>query len=377
MSGNIVAKGNVGAGTEVLATDRIAGVDYPRTKLIIGADGVNDGDVSASNPLPVSNTGIGAPADASASTDTGTFSMIALLKRMLTKMPAQGQATMANSQPVAIASDQLTVPVNQAGVSAPGAMTTNGQAVALSLTGATGFTIDLRGTWTGTVTFQGTVDGTNWFNISMVPSGGAPSVAAVTSSTANGVWSGNANGMQQVRATCTAAMTGTVTATVRAMQAAGVVSAYITGAATVPVSGTVTANIGTGALAAGTNAIGDVGTQYRATTTGAGTPTNINSPATPAGQTIKGSAGRLIGFVIVNNEASTRWLKIFNATAVTPGTTAALTEVPLPVGQPININFEGGIAFGTGIMIMITGGQGLTNNTAITGNGVNGFTVHA
>ena len=36
-----------------VATDDIAGVHYPRTKLTLGADGVNDGDISEANPMPV------------------------------------------------------------------------------------------------------------------------------------------------------------------------------------------------------------------------------------------------------------------------------------------------------------------------------------
>lgn len=38
------------------ASDDISGVDYPRFKLIHGADGVNDGDVSNANPLPAKIT---------------------------------------------------------------------------------------------------------------------------------------------------------------------------------------------------------------------------------------------------------------------------------------------------------------------------------
>jgi len=53
MSDNITAQANTGTGTDVFATDDIGGVNYPRTKLTIGADGVNDGDVSGANPLPV------------------------------------------------------------------------------------------------------------------------------------------------------------------------------------------------------------------------------------------------------------------------------------------------------------------------------------
>lgn len=39
------------------AADTIATVEYPRQKIVIGADGVNDGDVSSSNPMPVGGTG--------------------------------------------------------------------------------------------------------------------------------------------------------------------------------------------------------------------------------------------------------------------------------------------------------------------------------
>jgi hypothetical protein len=48
---------NVTPGTgATLAADDIGGILYPRQKLTIGADGVDGGDVSASNPLPVTGT---------------------------------------------------------------------------------------------------------------------------------------------------------------------------------------------------------------------------------------------------------------------------------------------------------------------------------
>jgi hypothetical protein len=47
---------NPGAGGDTFGADDIAGVKYPRSKITIGADGVNDGDVSAANPLPVTGT---------------------------------------------------------------------------------------------------------------------------------------------------------------------------------------------------------------------------------------------------------------------------------------------------------------------------------
>ena len=146
---------------------------------------------------------------------------------------------------------------------------------------------------------------------------------------------------------------------------------------TATVSGTVTANIGTGAIAAGTNAIGDVGIQYRASATGAGTPTIINTPATPAVQTIKATTGRLLGFVLCNTNAAARFLKVFNATAPTLGTTAAILDICLPTNQVVEVSFEGGIGFATAITCAVTGARGATDNTAITGNEVTGFTLHA
>lgn len=42
-----------GAGGDTLATDDIGGIKFPRNKLIHGADGVNAGDVSVNNGLPI------------------------------------------------------------------------------------------------------------------------------------------------------------------------------------------------------------------------------------------------------------------------------------------------------------------------------------
>lgn len=48
---------NVGSGGDVIAADEISSAKYQRVKIVEGADGVNDGDISASNPLPVSTLG--------------------------------------------------------------------------------------------------------------------------------------------------------------------------------------------------------------------------------------------------------------------------------------------------------------------------------
>jgi hypothetical protein len=147
---------------------------------------------------------------------------------------------------------------------------------------------------------------------------------------------------------------------------------------TQPVSGTVTANIGTGALAAGTNAIGDIGIQYRGSSTGAGTVTNLNCPATPAAQNVKATAGRLIGFYLVNTNTTIRWLKVFNASAPTLASTAAVMRVPLPQNQPVYVSFDGGMAFSSAITFAISSTGALTDATgAVTLDDVTGFAVWA
>ena len=47
---------NPGSGGDIAATDDIDGVKWQRVKLTLGADGVNDGDVSAANPVPVAGS---------------------------------------------------------------------------------------------------------------------------------------------------------------------------------------------------------------------------------------------------------------------------------------------------------------------------------
>lgn len=50
MADNLVTYPASGGAT--LASDEIGNVHYPRSKITLGADGSNDGDVSAANPMP-------------------------------------------------------------------------------------------------------------------------------------------------------------------------------------------------------------------------------------------------------------------------------------------------------------------------------------
>lgn len=135
MADNVTS--NPGSGGPTWATDDIGGIHYPRFKLTHGADG-SAVDASTAAPLPVVQTGapalptgaateatlaqvvtavdgleasVGAPADAAASSDTGSFGLIALFKRAL-----QNWTALLSRIP-ALASGR--VPVDGSGVTQP------------------------------------------------------------------------------------------------------------------------------------------------------------------------------------------------------------------------------------------------------------------
>lgn len=109
-----------GSGTTIAADD-VGGVLSQRVKVQWGPDGtVNDADVATGKPIPVqvrSATGlipIGEPTDAkSTATDATSVSAISLLKQQSASLQtlsgaliSPGQAAMASSSPVVLASDQ-------------------------------------------------------------------------------------------------------------------------------------------------------------------------------------------------------------------------------------------------------------------------------
>lgn len=85
-------------------------VNFPETQPV-SISGPIEITNDVGNAIPVSSVDLGTRADTAATTDTGTFSLIAFVKRLLSKTPSLGAGTIAQSSPVNIASDQ-TVPVS-------------------------------------------------------------------------------------------------------------------------------------------------------------------------------------------------------------------------------------------------------------------------
>ena len=89
--------------------------------------------------------------------------------------------------------------------------------------------------------------------------------------------------------------------------------------------------------------------------------------ATPAILVIKTGAGRLYNISVGNVNTSAVYLKIFNATTATLGTTSANLNYYIPASNTSNIVItDAGLYFSTGITVAVTGAISLTDNTAIT-----------
>jgi hypothetical protein len=144
-----VADLDTGAGSQyALITSMRLGASGGGVELVGGAGAVSAGvlrTTQASDSPMVTNTG--AQADSVCGTDTGTCSLIALIKKVNsnltasnTQLPADGtgQVTMANSFPVTIASDQTSFPVTIAAGSATiGALTANQSVNVAQINGVT------------------------------------------------------------------------------------------------------------------------------------------------------------------------------------------------------------------------------------------------
>lgn len=71
-------------------------------------------------------------------------------------------------------------------------------------------TININGTWAGTIQFQCSAnDGVTWYQLAMIVSTSTGRTTAVASTTANGIWVANFHGMLNFRAVMTAYTSGT------------------------------------------------------------------------------------------------------------------------------------------------------------------------
>jgi hypothetical protein len=213
---------------------------------------------------------------------------------------------------------------------------------------------------TGVLTPQWSNDGSTWFTATLnsEAQAGSTTMPAGTGFRITNVLA------QWFRLVMTTATTAGVTQVVLF----GNPSPVVTCPATQPVSGTITANIGTGSIAAGTNAIGDVGVQLRATT-GGHTYVRFVGAATTNLTALKASAGRLYNVTVANNAAYPVYCHFYNTVSgsVTVGTTATVITIICPAGVQTTVSYDayGYFFSNAGWAVSVTKGL-LDNDTTVT-----------
>ncbi|MCZ8310943.1 MAG: hypothetical protein O9320_08815 [Magnetospirillum sp.] len=409
----ILVKDSDGVARLILADKIGAGEEYAQVlKIGYGADGaltLLDEKPSTAAAQDTANAALGAPADAEAG-GTSDGSIVGLLKRartLLGNIASLLAGTLNVGGTVAISNLPATQPVSGtvAVSNFPGTQPVSGPLTDTQLRAAPVPTVENATVYTGAAAQTAVVNnilesvaGAGWTDVRNLRAASVQVVSTGTGGTfifeqsndgVNAATLPVFNAAQVTAAPTTAAITATASQIVysfpircnfvrlRIVSAitGGSIQAFSrfssepwTAAAQLVASNTAANfNATIAAIPAGANLIGDLGVQYRANATGAGTPANVNSPATPAAQSLKASAGKIVSYDLANVSASARYVKVFNtAAAVTMGTTAAAFEIAIPAGQSKTIGPAGGIAMTAGIQIAVTGGRGLTDNTAIT-----------
>jgi hypothetical protein len=276
-----------------------------------------------------------------------------------------------------------------------------GPIVMVDTTGYNSVAMQLTGTFTGTVTFQASNDGSAWSSVTAWPTAGG--TAPVTTATAVGHWLIPA-AARYIRAQITTSGTGqplaiavlknaaafypasTPSVTIAANSAVNVAQIGGTTTVTGGVAGiqAIGGNIAVGAAPTanpvpiggwdGTNTrriltdavSGGVALGAAGVSNGASVSTLVSAATNNLTQ-LKGTIGRLLLIDIQNTVASIRYLKLFNvpSASVTMGSTSATMNFSIPASGKLTIVTALGINLGgTGIAYALTTGSGLTDNTA-------------
>lgn len=210
--------------------------------------------------------------------------------------------------------------------------------------------IQVSGTYTGILTVQVTVDGTNWISLggttALINVSSALTAATIASGT-QGIFQLDVSAFTGVRVTALAAITGAATVTLMVNEGSGIVGIDT------PV-----------VLAAGTAAIGTISTPT-------GSNIAVTSTASTNASVQKATAGTIFELTASNPTATAAFVKLYNkATAPTVGTDIPVLTIPLPAGSVQQFPFgQIGKRFATGIGMAITAGA-LATDTAVSVAGV-------
>ena len=244
--------------------------------------------------------------------------------------------------------------------------------------------VQVTGTYTGALSAQASLDGTNWVTLSGLMNVNTGAFAATITSAATGIYQVETAGFQQVRITALAAVTGAATVQLRASGRMALIGLDAPIPAGSNIIGALTAN--QSANVAQMNGVtvlmgnGTTGTgSQRVTVASDNTPFGvINTPVTPTtaftnsaattnATSTKASAGTVWSINASNINVAARYLKLYNkASAPTVGTDVPVLVIPLPAGVNTSVSFgSNGARFSTGIAWALTSLAADSDTTAV------------
>jgi hypothetical protein len=218
-----------------------------------------------------------------------------------------------------------------------GGVATAGSAVEVDMLNAGQMGIQTVGTFTGALSIQYTLNGTDWQTMA-----GSHILNTTTNGQANTIGSGNqgvfivpAAGMLKARVTALAAVTGSVVVTLKAVTGVTLIPFISSIASCTPVTPTTTFT---------------------------------NSAASTNATSNKASAATLWSALVSNSNAAVRYFKLYNkASAPTVGTDIPVIVMPVPPGTVAQIDGgANGIRFTTGVAWALTTGIADTDTGAVS-----------
>ena len=249
----------------------------------------------------------------------------------------------------------------------PAGTATAGSAVAVATDGRPTVAVQVTGTYTGALSAQATINGTDWVTLSALLNANTGALAATISSAATGLFQVECAGFAQVRITGLAAMTGTAVIALRACGRMGLIGLDAPLPTGSNVVGAVTQS-GTWTVQPGNTA----NTTRWLVDNQPVTPTTsfVNSAASTNATSTKASAGTVWSINASNINAAARYLKLYNkASAPTVGTDVPVIVIPLPAGSNTSVAFgANGARFSTGIAWALTAAAADSDTTVVSVN---------
>lgn len=207
--------------------------------------------------------------------------------------------------------------------------------------------VDIRGTFTGLLQFEASMNGDDWFSVAMIPTAAGSQTSTITSTNTTGTWLGNVVSAIKFRVRASSWSSGTATLQIRVSDTS---SPYVF------LSGVTTT------VLTPSTVVGGFPSSHHLISSNTTNPTLIKS-----------SAGMVGNITVSNASASNKYFKLYNKTTLpVVGTDVPILTLLVPANQTVVFCPNLGLRL-TGFGYALTGGIAVSDTTAV---GLNEMSVH-